>query len=293
MSDKERIKVVGGSEVSALFGVNPWLTHFELWHLKNGTIQSDFKDNERIEAGRYLEDAIITWACDRWGYKRTDEPLWLTDRERRIGGHIDCRVICPERGPGILEVKTVDSLQFRDWEGEPPLNYQFQGQTYMGLTGDKWCDIVYLVGGNHLDRFQMEFRPKLYAEIQKRVVAFWQSIKDGTPPKPNYNEDGDTLARLYRSSTDTTIDLTLDNLAPDACQRYLSLSSQITQLTKERDAAKAELLDKVGENARALIPGFKLWMTDVKGSDDRIAEPGEVIKGRKPYRKVNVKEVKK
>ena len=288
-----RGKVVGGSEVSALFGVNPWLTHFELWHRKNGTLETpEFGGNERIEAGIYLEPSIIQWACDKWGYVPTDDKLKLYDNTIDLGGHVDKRVICPERGPGVLEIKTVDQFIFRDWGDEPPLNYQLQGQTYMGLAGVGWCDIVYLVGGNHLDRFQMQFRPKLYAEIKKRVADFWQSIDAQTPPKPDYNNDGEALANLYRSSADTTADLTHDNMAPDACARYLSLSAQITQLTKERDAAKAELLDKIGENARALIPGYKLWMTDVKGVDDRPAQPDEIIKGRKAYRKINVKDVK-
>ena len=292
--DKQfRGKVVGGSEVSALFGVNPWLTEFELWHFKKGTLENDFKMNERIEAGIYLEDEIVKWACDRWGYVVQDLPLKLYDNENRLGGHLDKRVICPERGPGILEVKTVDGLQFRDWGDEPPLNYQLQGQTYQGLAGGCWCDIIYLVGGNSLDRFQMEFRPKLYAEIQRRTRAFWQSIADNKPPKPDYNQDGEALAHLYRRSPNELIDLTADNLMPDACHRYVTLSAQINQLKKEQDAAKAELLDKIGPHAKALVPGYRVWMNDIAEIPDRPCLPDEIIKGRKPYRKINVKEVKK
>lgn len=290
--DAFRAKVVGGSEVSALFDANPWLTHFELWHRKNGTIATpDFGGDDRIEAGIRLEPVIIDWACDKWGYSKRDTPRRLANG-KGLGGHPDQAVTCPDRGDGILEVKTADWLQAKAWGDEPPLHYQLQAMTYMGLAGVQWADLVMLVGGNELRRFQIEFRPKLYAEIERRAVAFWQSVADNAPPSADYSRDLSPLTELYRSSTDVVADLTGDNLAAIAAAEYLAADEAMKAAEKRRDAAKAELVDKMGHASEALIQGYRFRASTVAAVPDREAVAGEIIRGRKSYRRYSVKEMK-
>src|SRR3546814_19286380 len=91
----------------------------------------------------------------------------------------DAIVKCPRRGRGILEVKTADWLVAKGWGDEPPLNYLLQIVSYMGLADCDWGDVIVLVGGNELRRLEYEFRPVIYADIEARVEAFWQSIRKG------------------------------------------------------------------------------------------------------------------
>src|SRR3546814_5807141 len=91
----------------------------------------------------------------------------------------DAIVKCPRRGRGILEVKTADWLVAKGWGDEPPLNYLLQIVSYMGLADCDWGDVIVLVGGNELRRFEYEFRPIIYADIEARVEQFWQSVRDG------------------------------------------------------------------------------------------------------------------
>ncbi|NBC37332.1 endonuclease [Novosphingobium sp. FSY-8] len=289
--DKFRETVVGGSEVSALFDANSWLTHFELWHRKNGTIATpDFGGDERIEAGIRLEGAIIDWACDKWGYRKMPTPKRL-DNGRGLGGHPDQSVICPQRGEGILEVKTVDWLQAKSWGDEPPLQYQLQVMAYMGLSGVRWGDIVILVGGNELRRFEIDFRPKLYAEIERRVAAFWQSVRAGTPPPANYARDLEPIKELYGVGMDEVADLTADNLAAIAAAEYLAADEAVKAAQARKDAAQAELMDKIKTASVGLLNGFTLRTTTIKATPDREAVAGEIIKGRKGYRRLTIKEI--
>jgi hypothetical protein len=76
-----------------------------------------------------------------------------------------------------------------------------------------WGDVIVLVGGNELRRFQYEFRPSVYAEIEKRVGEFWRSIEAGKPPKADYTRDGGTIAAVIGEPTDTLIDLSRHNRA--------------------------------------------------------------------------------
>lgn len=290
--DEFRASVVGASEVAALFDASPYVTHFELWHRKAGNVAvPEFGGNERIEAGIRLEPVIIDWACDKWGYTKRETPKRLQN-QAGIGGHPDQFVICPERGPGLLEIKTADWLVAKSWGDEPPLHYQLQAMTYMGLAGASWGDIVILVGGNELRRFQIEVRPKLFAEIERRVSDFWRSIATDTAPKPDYTRDGDTIRELNAAPGDTLIDLRGDNLAAVAAAEYLA-GKELEKAGKARaEAALAELIDKMGENGTALLDGFTFKATRVAAIADREAEPGEIIKGRKSYCRYTCKEMK-
>lgn len=292
--DVFRANVIGASEVAALFDASPWLTHFELWHRKAGTVATpEFGGNERIEAGIRLEPAIIEWACDKWGYQPRPTPKRF-DNGKGLGGHPDQLVICPQRGDGLLEIKTADWLVAKNWGDEPPLQYQLQAMTYMGLSGASWGDIVILVGGNELRRFQIEFRPKLFAEIERRVEAFWQSIAAKTPPKPDYTRDGSVIAELNTPGGDDMIDLQGDNLAAIAAAEYLAADEISKEAAKRREAAKAELMDKLGEAGMAKLDGFIVKSPTVNAVPDTVITPemvGQVIKGRKSYRRFSIKEL--
>lgn len=288
--DEFRAAHVGASEVAALFGESPYLTAFELFHRKKGNISTpDFGGDERIEAGIRMEPAILQWAFDRYGY--TDrEQLPRLDNGKGLGGHPDRRVICPERGPGILEIKTADWLVRKSWGDEPPMHYLIQSQAYQGLDHVAWGDVLVLVGGNKLDRFQYEFRPKIYAEIEQRVTAFWQSVREGKAPPAVEPRDLGVLAELYPQSTGEVIDLQGDNLAAHAAAVFLAEDEKAKAATAARDAAKAELIDKLGAASFATLDGFTLRATDVAAIPERTAEPGEIISGRKAYRRFTVKE---
>jgi predicted phage-related endonuclease len=294
-----RASHVGASEVAALFDCSPYLTRFELWHRKAGNIATpEFNavaddgtpDNERIYWGVRLEAAIIEAAKERYGYvdrPPADPPL---TNGKGLGGHPDRRVICPNRGPGIIETKMADWLVRKGWGDEPPMHYLLQGNTYAGLDGVEWFDTLVLVGGNKLERFENDFRPKLYAEAEKRVEAFWETVRAGTPPPADYTRDLDPIKALYGEQSDETIDLQTDNRAAAAAAEYLVAAEEAREATKRKEAAQAELFDKLKDASFAFANGFNIKSTLVAAVPDREAEPGEIIKGRKAYRRLYIKE---
>lgn len=302
MTDEQfRASVVGASEVAALFDASPWLTRFELWHRKTGSISTPAfnatkpdgsPENERIYWGVKLEKAIVEAACERWGYEPLETPHRL-DNGKGLGGHPDQRVMCPQRGRGILEVKTADWLVAKEWGDEPPLNYLLQSQTYQGLDQASWGDLIVLVGGNDLRRFQYDFRPKIYADIEARVIEFWQSVEAGKAPKPDYAKDGRAVAELYGNPAATATDLRRDNRMPELLREYLEAKEAETLAGARVDAAKCELLEKLGDHAEAIVDGFTCRAPLVGGKPDSVITPdmvGQVVKGRAAYRRFTIKE---
>ncbi|WP_010337818.1 YqaJ viral recombinase family protein [Sphingobium yanoikuyae] len=291
--DAFRASVVGASEVAALFNQHPWLTEFELWHRKAGNVATpDFTGNERAEWGVRLEPVIIEGACDRFGYQKLETPKRLTN-DAGLGGHPDQMVICPQRGRGILEVKTADWIVAKGWGDEPPLNYLLQVMSYMGLAGCDWGDVIVLVGGNELRRFQYQFRPIIWSDIEARVAAFWRSIAAGDPPAADYTRDLPTISALYPEDNGDLIDLRTDNLAVDAAARWLTGKALEKQGKAQADAAQAELLDKLGNAGVALLDGMTVKCPTTKAQPDReitADDIGTIIKGRKSYRRFSITE---
>lgn len=293
-----RARHVGASEVSALFGCNPWLTEFELYHRKRGTIATpDFNaikpdgtpENERIFWGVKLEHAIVDAAKDRYGY--VDRPeIGPLSNGAGLGGHPDRRVTCPQRGPIILETKMVDWLERKKWGEEPPLHYLLQGNTYAGLDYVNGFDMLVLVGGNQLERIQYDFRPKLFAAAEQRTAAFWKIVAEGREPKPDYSRDNDALKQVYAEQGDETVDLAGDNRAAIAAAEYLAAAEEERAAKARKEAAQAELIDKLKDGAVGFADGFTIRASLVKSIPDREATAGEIIKGRKAYRRFAVKE---
>lgn len=302
--DTFRASVVGASEVAALFDASPWLTHFELWHRKNGSIATpDFNArnadgtpvNSRIHWGVKLEKLIVEEACERWGYRPVETPTRL-DNNAGLGGHPDQLAICPERGLGILEVKTVDWIQRKRWGDEPPLHYLLQPNTYAGLAKVEWADVIVMVlgGSTDLERFQNEFRPKLYDETERRVAAFWESVRAGKPPKPDFSRDGATLIETLGDPTDTVIDLRRDNCAVDLAAEFLNAKAERDAAETRMEVAKCELMFKIGDAGTALLEGYRIGANQTKGSAGTLiteAMVGTHVGGRKGWRRFDVKEI--
>jgi len=294
---------VGASEVAALFDASPWLTHFELYHRKVGTIATpDFNavrddgtpENERIHWGVILEDAIVAEACRRWGYVER-EPVRHLSNGKGLGGHPDRRVICPERGPGVLEAKMVDWLEVKKWGDEPPVHYLLQNQSYQGLDGVTWGDMIVLVGGNELRRFQYDFRPGLFAEIERRVGDFWDRVRANNAPPVDYSRDGASLIEAIGAPDDSLADLRDCLEAEQEAMDWLDARARRDAAITDMDIAKARLIERIGAAGTALLPSFRIGCGETKGSPDKEVTAdmiGTVIKGRRGYRRFDVKEIK-
>jgi len=279
-----RAKHVGGSEVAALFGEHPHLTKFELWHRKAGLLpEPDLSDNDRVFWGSTLEPAIAMGVAKRQGWSIRKVRRYLKHPTiEGFGGSLDYEIVSHDRGAGVLEIKTADWLVVRSWEdGEPPLSYELQVQSYLALTGRAWGTIAVLVGGNDLRLFTYERRPKTIALIEAAVAEFWQSIRDNKPPRPDFAVDGDAIAQLYATAVPgKTLDLTGDNRLPELIAAYRAGGEMEKRGKTAKDAAKAEILEKIGDAEFVTCGPHKVSAKMIAG--------GPVSYERQPYRDFRV-----
>lgn len=246
---ERRARNVGGSEVAALFGCQPEyaLSHFALWQVKSGAVPRPEIDSMRARWGQRLEAVIAEgiaedqgWTIEKGGYVEhpTVAGMACTLDYVITTGHPRCEA----DGPGTLEIKAVDWLVHkRQWGEEPPPHILLQDMHQLACTGFRWGCNAALIGGNQpAQPYDFDARPKIIAEIERRVAAFWQSIRDGQcPPVDGSNSTAQILKALSpEAKPGSEIDLSGNNEAPEhfANLRQARLEKKAAE-AKERAAA--------------------------------------------------------
>lgn len=143
---KHRKKGIGGSDISAVVGCNPYKDNVELWKEKTGLIvPEDISDKSYVKYGtqsemhlrglfrldfpeyevEYIENNSFKNSRYPWALASVDG--WLTDADGR---------------KGILEIKTteiVQSMQKEKWNKQIPMNYYCQCLFYMAVLEADFC----------------------------------------------------------------------------------------------------------------------------------------------------------
>ena len=191
-------KLIGGSDASALVGLNPYKTNIELWKEKTGRMTApDISNEEFVRFGHeaephlrelfaldhpqykveYLENNMFTNA--RYPFAHASLDGWLTDQEGR---------------KGILEIKTTNilqSMQREKWNDRIPDNYYCQVLWYLMVTEfdfavlkarlrSEWPDGIRVqVKHYFIDRREVE---EDIQELEKAGWKMWTAIQEDREP---------------------------------------------------------------------------------------------------------------
>ena len=89
---QQRRKHIGSSDISAIMGVNPFMSEYEVWMSKVYELK-DYVPNDSAEIGNYLEDDIVDWVAKKYKfshYKTDPEQLrFVCDKHRLFACNID------------------------------------------------------------------------------------------------------------------------------------------------------------------------------------------------------------
>lgn len=307
-----RDKDLTSTEAAALFGCSPYATTYELFHRKTGQLVVDFESNDRVVWGNRLEAAIAFGIAEDHGLIVEPFKVYARIPELRMGSSFDFKIVgladgftgdetyrdlFRENGPGIMEVKNVDGLQFkRGWiaDGEimeAPPHIELQVQHQQEVADMEWTVIAPLVGGNTPMPFVRMRDRQIGEAIREKVAEFWKMVDTGKAPDPDFNVDGGTIAALLANDNGATIDMSDNNRLAEVVALHAVASADYKDAETRKDAAKAEILLIIGENKTVTGTGFKISAGSVKESPGTLIEPhmiGTRIGGRKGYRGMRV-----
>lgn len=138
LSNRNRI---GGSDASAILGMNPYRTNIELWQIKTGQlVAEDISDRPYvkygIEAEQHLRE-LFKLDFPEYEVFYEENNMWLNDKYPFAHASLDAWLIDQEGRKGILEIKTTNilqSMQKEKWNQRVPDNYYIQILHYLMVT---------------------------------------------------------------------------------------------------------------------------------------------------------------
>lgn len=193
-----RGKRIGGSEASAVVGLNPYMSNTDLWSIKTGRREAeDISDKPYVRYGHDAEPLLrelfkLDFPDYKVGYR--DNNLFLNSRYPWAHASLDGWLQDPEGRTGILEIKTTEilqSMQKEKWKDRIPDNYYLQVLHYMMvMEADFAClkaqlkydydgDIYLQIRHYWIERQDVENDIRILSEKEEE---FWHHMHNGTRP---------------------------------------------------------------------------------------------------------------
>lgn len=254
-----RSKAIGGSECGIVFGVSPYGTRNELFHVKRGNYNGDLEDSPLMKWGRYMESTIAAFISSENHWELVPCKEYHTHPKYPfLGATLDYHVLKSEHGPGIMEVKNVCEFS-PGWGREAAPAYielQMQHQflvvnairAELGLNPYKWGCIASMHKGNPVDTRIMyrEPNPKVHEHIIKECSKFWKEVEENREPDLIGDKEYAHISEMFKQAEviedAELLDLRGDDSLDDIVSQYEESRLEAIKAKKRQDEAKAKIM---------------------------------------------------
>lgn len=137
-----RMNGIGGSDASAVVGMNPYKTNIELFEEKTGRrIPEDISEKPYVIYGKQAEEYIrelFRLDYPEYQVEHHDFRILQSLSHPFMQASLDGELTDQEGRRGILEIKTTNilqSMQYEKWKDRIPDNYYIQVLHYLLVTG--------------------------------------------------------------------------------------------------------------------------------------------------------------
>lgn len=268
---EHRRKTIGGSDASAILGMNSYSSPYTVWAEKLGKLPPK-EDNEAMRIGRDLEAYVAQRFTEKAGKKlRRENNILLNPQYPFAHANVDRMVVGEDAG---LECKTTSSLNLTKFKnGEFPDTYYAQCVHYMMVTGcKKWYLAVLVLGRGFFD-FEIERDEEEIKALAKSEEAFWEYVKKQTPPAVDGTDSTtETISTIFPNSNTESVNLFAYE---DSLKQYIAIGKQIKELKALQDEMANKVKSFMSEAGRGESNNFKVsWPTTERATFDhkRFAE---------------------
>ena len=193
-----RMNGIGGSEISAVVGCNPYMTNIDLFNIKTGKVKpKDISDEPYVHYGTKAEEhlrALFALDYPQYTVEYVENNSWTNDKYPWAQASLDGWLLDQNGRKGILEIKTTNilqSMQKEKWNNQIPMNYYCQCLFYMAVCEADFC----ILKGQLKSEFEgnIYLQTKHYKIEREEVQAdidylmnkgseFWEYVKTGKQP---------------------------------------------------------------------------------------------------------------
>lgn len=231
---------IGGSDIGAIMGINPYSSSFNVFIDKTTDYVKDLSDNEAVYWGTTLEDIVAKKFEKRTGKKVARLNAILQSKETSFAyANIDRRIVGEDAG---LECKTTNAFNANEWkDGEVPASYICQCQWYMYVTGFKKWYIACLIGGQNFVQYTLERDDELIRYMLERASEFWNNnvLKNEAPLADGSANCTEYLKEKFPEDNGESVMFTSDYIA------YVEQLAEIKKQEKELKNQKTDLENRL------------------------------------------------
>ena len=244
---------IGGSDVSALMGLNEYKSPLTLWLEKTGRIDSkNLSDNESVQWGIELEPVIRKkFAAKHPEYAvQIPEGTYCSDDFPWERANLDAELVDRKTGAfGVLEIKTVGERRAEDWRDGPPDYYQTQVIHYLNVTGYTFAWFAVLIGGQKYREYRFNPDNDDRTAVREAVKQFWGMVqRDQMPKLVGKRDEGQALTDYFGDGNGEYV----QNIDASALvERYQAICADIKALESEMNRVSNQIKEMIGE-ARGL-----------------------------------------
>jgi putative phage-type endonuclease len=232
-----RSKGLGGSDIGALLGLNPYKGPYQLWLEKTGQYQApDISEKIAIQVGNEMEDLVGRLFTKQTGIRvQRDNKTYFSKEKPYLLANIDRKTIGEK---SFLECKTAGHFSGQEWkDGEVPASYLLQVQHYMNVLGFDHCYIAVVIDNHDFKWQRVKRNQELIDIIEAKAKEFWEvNVKQMIAP-PVDGLDG----------TKEALNTVFQGLPPEAKEldhQHLTLVKDILSLRADEKLIKATLAEK-------------------------------------------------
>lgn len=287
-----RRKGIGGSDASAIMGVNPYSSPLSVYLDKIGKGKGE-EENEAMREGRDLEDYVAKRFTEETGLKvkrlnkmlqHPEYPWMLANIDRDIGG-VDAGLECKTTSP---------YSKFKFDEGEINPHYYWQCMHYMAVTGAAKWYVAVLVLGKAFWVFEVNRDEAVIQSLIEAESEFWNNnVVPKNPPLPTGSEaDDEALSVMYPQGED---DEEIVDLSDDLMDVRMFKAKQRDDLDKEIEQIDQQLKQTLGKHQHGQSARWKVsWSNvssnriDTKLLKERYPKIAAEVTNAKPSRRFSV-----
>jgi predicted phage-related endonuclease len=257
-----RRDVLTASDIGAAAGVDAYRSRLSVYADKIGGIATE--ENDIMRRGRLFEAAAVE-------YLREEHPTWNIERPYNFCVDVDLKLGCTpdvaattETGSHInIQIKVVSAPTFDAWNGNPPKSYLLQTACENMLTKADEGILAVLVVSTYaaeLHEFLVPRHPAAERRICEIARGFWENVKQGLVPAPDYHQDADVIDALFPPdvAVPVPLDLSKDNRIGTVLEEREQLKETIKAAETSIKALNAEIVHKLDGATLATLDGWKI-----------------------------------
>lgn len=262
MPDPTR-QTISATQMPVLFNASPWQTRWMMYHEFAGTVGERAPANSLMKWGLRMQPLVLQQAAEDLRLEIIPNDRDHYHRRGLFGCTRDATVICPDRGPGALEIKCCFNLQtwMQEWGGgeKVPRHYeiQLQDQIYVGDEEQPYeWGMIGVWFAAEMRYFERKPLPELWRAAEFEAEHFLADVRAGHEPDP-FGEPVElpVLAKMFPVQEHKIVDLSTGEDAEKLAQMVADFEAfgaarKVAAKSEEALKAKVKAVIRDAEEAR-------------------------------------------